>query len=214
MRASNPLLAQISLLMLLLSMLSQHKGYINLLVLIIPCSYMILLDGISIIGLKTNLIDKAAQLSLVRDRKSKLDLSCWMNVNDFMDLFIHLIGYFISLASLMVVVMNYCKDNEKVEDDHGIFVTIVVYVTLLMVKEMVLACSTQHLKPYFQHSNKKKNLTLMCFTLAVGIVYLTHEDIKKSFPWLPGLTTISLSRKFLPTSSTSKALIAYVNEFF
>ena len=89
MRASNPLLAQISLLMLLLSMLSEHKGsYINFLVVLIPCLYMIFLDGVSIIGLKTNLIDKGAQLSLVRDRKSKLDLSCWMNVNDFMDLFI------------------------------------------------------------------------------------------------------------------------------
>ena len=63
------------------------KGsYINFLVVLIPCLYMIFLDGVSIIGLKTNLIDKGAQLSLVRDRKSKLDLSCWMNVNDFMDL--------------------------------------------------------------------------------------------------------------------------------
>ena len=154
------------------------------------CLLMMSLDLLSIIGLHTTWIDRLFQGSLVRDRYRKSVKSMFPKTKtEWMHLLLHPIGYMSSITALMCGIHFHCNFSEnemkaRKEWKLGLEIMMLVYSTLLAVKEAVQIANSKF-RLYFRRDSNKIDLIAIIATMFIVVVSIVHCQIEKDYPpWM------------------------------
>ena len=208
MQDSVPHMALVLLLLVLVSTLKEHlkHNYENELWLAtFPFALVFVLDIISVIGLKTQWINKKMDNSLFQDfQKPK---STWFGMFTLISINItHIIGYFVSIASLVggyFVSKQQALEEETLKENTRLLqkamgIMLLVYPMLLMAVEVMQMVSARGLRNHFKSSKNIIDLVEIMFALVIGSMSLANDI--NDFPWMPHLiwivTLVSFTQLF------------------
>ena len=144
---------------------------------------MMSLDLLSIIGLHTTWIDQLFQGSLVRDRNKKSIKSIYPKTKtEWMHLFLHPIGYMSSITALICGFHLHFSKTDEYENrkdwKQGLEIVMLVYSTLLAVKEAVQIANSKF-RLYFRRDSNKIDLIAIIATMFIVVVSMVHCQIVK-----------------------------------
>ena len=144
---------------------------------------MMSLDLLSIIGLHTTWIDQLFQGSLVRDRNKKSIKSIFPKTKtEWMHLLLHPIGYMSSTTALICGFHLHFSKTDEYENrkdwKQGLEIVMLVYSTLLAVKEAVQIANSKF-RLYFRRDSNKIDLIAIIATMFIVVVSILKCQIEK-----------------------------------
>ena len=195
MQDSVPHLALTLLLLVLVSTLpgQLNMKYENVLWLAtLPCLLVLVLDTISMIGLKSQWISNSMENSLYKHFKKPRTTSFGMFTSVLINV-THIIGYSVCIISLTCGYFVSISEGEIVKENTCLLkkfleTVLMVFPMLLMVVEITLIKLAGGLRNHFKSSKNCIDLVGIVFALGMGSMSMAHDI--SDLPWMPNLIWI------------------------